>query len=117
MDADHHAGRLGSFRVAPDGALVRAVVPRRGDPYEHRCQMGTLVAIAHRFDETDRGETVESLAEAEDVPVTQVATALAFLLERGMVERAGRRSHAASGCVHLDAMTEYHALREKGVPG
>ena len=64
--------RAEAFRIDPDGCLVRSVVPRRGQPYEHRC------------------------------------TKLAF-------ERiVGRRSYPATVDPHLDGMTEYHALREKG---
>ncbi|MCC7388312.1 MAG: hypothetical protein IT431_06050, partial [Phycisphaerales bacterium] len=44
---------------------------------------------------------------------SQVATALAFLKERGCVVTEGRRSYAPGPGVFEDAMTEYHALREK----
>ncbi|MCC7387509.1 MAG: hypothetical protein IT431_01945, partial [Phycisphaerales bacterium] len=43
---------------------------------------------------------------------SQVATALAFLKERGCVVTEGRRSYAPGPGVFEDAMTEYHALRE-----
>ena len=103
-----------TFRIDRDGCLVRSVVPRRGKPYEHRCTKLAFERIALRFDEHSDGHTVESLAEIEDVPVTQAATALAFLIERGIVETANRRNYPATIDAHLDAMTEYHALREKG---
>ncbi len=106
--------RAEAFRIDPDGCLVRSVVPRRGQPYEHRCTKLAFERITLRFDEHGDGHTVESLAEAEDVPVTQAATALAFLIERGIVETVGRRSYPATVDPHLDGMTEYHALREKG---
>ena len=106
--------RTESFSVDRAGLLVRAVTPRRGKPYQHRCRLASLEAVAHRFDEFGEGDTVESLADAIDEPVTQAATALAFLLERGIVERIGRLNFSASIDVHIDAMTEYHALREKG---
>ena len=35
---------------------------------------------------------------------------LAFLRERGILDVRYRRNYAATKCVHLDAMTEYHAL-------
>ena len=104
-----------TFRIDRTGMLVRSVVPRRGKPYEHRCPLDTLKAVSHRFDEHCEGDTVETMAESLDVPMTQVATALAFLLERGIVTVEHRRNFPATIDVHLDAMTEYHALREKGV--
>ena len=102
-----------TFRIDRTSMLVRAVVPRRGRAYEHRCPLETLKAVSHRFDEHGEGDTVETIAEAIDAPITQVATALAFLLERGIIEVHGRRNYPATIDVYLDAMTEYHALREK----
>jgi hypothetical protein len=52
------------------------------------------------------------IVAAEDIPHTQVDVALAFLNERGIIERRGRRNFPASAAVHIDAMTEWHALRE-----
>ena len=109
----HATSRIDTFSVDRTGALVRSVAPRRGKPYEHRCTLETLKAVCHRFDEHGKGDTVETIAEALDAPMTQVATALAFLLERGIIEVHGRRNYPATIDVHLDAMTEYHALREK----
>ena len=102
-----------TFRIDRNGMLVRSVVPRRGKPYEHRCPLDTLKAVSHRFDEHGEGDTVETIAEAIDAPITQVATALAFLLDRGIVTVEHRRNYPASIDVYLDAMIEYHALREK----
>ena len=101
-----------TFHIDRTGMLVRSVIPRRGKPYEHRCPLDTLKAVSHRFDEHGEGDTVESIAEALDTPITQVGTALAFLLERGIVEVHGRRNCPATIDVYLDAMTEYHALRK-----
>jgi len=108
----HATSRTETFSVDHTGKLVRSVVPRRGKPYEHRCPLETLQALCHRFDEHGEGDTVETIAVAIDVPITQVATALAFLLERGIIEVHNRRDYPATIDVHLDAMTEYHALRE-----
>ena len=106
--------RIETFEVA-DGHLIRKVVPMRGEPYEHRCPKDSFEQIAHAIDEAgDAGFTLESLAEAEDLPFTRVAVALAFVKERGVVETRYRRNYAATDSVHLDAMTEYHALAENG---
>jgi len=115
-DEQPRAERAESFRVDRDGCLVRSVVPKRGEPYEHRCTRWAFKRICWRFDEHGEGDTVETLAEAAQIPVTQAATALAFLLERGIVTTEHRRNYPASIDVHLDGMAEYHALLE-GAPG
>ena len=98
-----------------DGHLVRAVAPARGKPYRHRCPLASFERVAHAIDETGGdGFTLETLVEHEDLPFTQVAVALAFMKERGCVTTRYRRSYAATDGVHLDAMTEYHALAENG---
>ncbi len=106
-----------SFAVE-DGFLVRRVVPKRGAPYEHRCPLGAYESVAHAIDEM-AGEpfTGDDIQRATDLPFTQVFTALGFLKERGCIVPAhGRRHKAAPGNagVHLDAMIEVHALRQKG---
>lgn len=103
-----------TFRVQ-DGYLVRAVVPARGKPYEHRCPQAAYEAVAHAADEFGQTPfTMQELAAKAGVPTTQANTALAFLKERGCVAPAfGRKSKGASTFVFEDAMIEYHALREK----
>ena len=49
-----------------------------------------------------------------DVTFTNVAVALAFLRERSILDVRYRRNYAATDAVHLDAMTEFHALAENG---
>lgn len=101
-----------SFGVS-DGCLVRTVVPARGRPYEHRCQVATLEQVAHAVDEScGAGLTLQMVVEREDLPWTQVAVALAFMRERGIVEVRHRKNHAATRAAHLDAMTEYWALAQ-----
>ncbi|MHC4609862.1 MAG: hypothetical protein ACYS7M_05895, partial [Planctomycetota bacterium] len=70
--------------------------------------------VGHAVEELDdQGFTLESLVEHEGLPSTQVAVALAFLKERGIVETRYRHNYAATDSAHLDAMTEYHALAAK----
>lgn len=103
------------FRVDDHGALVRTRVSTDGHRYEHRCALDTLQAVAHHFDGRNSDQrTLNQIAGAEQVAWTQAAVALAFLKERGIVERRGGANHAASTDCYLDAMTEYHVLREKG---
>ncbi len=98
-----------------DGHLIRKVVPRRGQPYKHRCSREAFEQVAFAIDEAgDEAFTLESLVEREDLPFTQAAVALAFLKERGIVATRYRRNYAATDCVHLDAMTEFCALAENG---
>ena len=103
------------FAVERD-RLVRRVVPRRGRAYEHRCSLEVYTEVAHRVDEAgDLGVTIEEVATAGDLPHSQVATALAFMKERGCILPVhGRRHVAASAAAFEDAMIEWHALREKG---
>ncbi|MBI5864844.1 MAG: hypothetical protein HZB38_10105 [Planctomycetes bacterium] len=102
--------------AAEDGHLVRRVIPRRGQPYEHRCPLAAFEQIAHAAEELGaQGFTLESLLKYErnagrDVTFTNVAVALAFLRERSILDVRYRRNYAATDAVHLDAMTEFHAL-------
>ena len=101
--------------VVEDDHLIRKVVPRHGEPYKHRCPRTTFEQVAFAVDEAgDEAFTLESLVQREDLPFTQVAVALAFLKERGIVETRYRRNYAATLGAHLDAMTEFHALAENG---
>ena len=109
-----NAERNETFEVIDDH-LVHKVVPRRGEPYEHRCPRKAFEQVAFAIDEAgDVAFTLESLAQGEDLPFTQVAVALAFFKERGIVETRYRQNYAATQCAHLDAMTEYFALAENG---
>ncbi len=97
-----------------DRALVRRVVPREGQPYEHRCPQEAFEAIAAAVEETAGGFVLEDLRRATQLPWTQVAVAIAFLKERGcVVPTHGRKHAAASTGVYEDALTEYHALHEE----
>ena len=112
MTATHEPNE--TFEVADDHR-IRKVVPRHGEPYEHRCLRKAFEQVAHAVDElASEGFTLESLVKHEDLPFTQVAVALAFLKERGIVGTRYRRNYAATDGVHLDAMTEYFALAENG---
>ncbi len=108
-----------TFEVADD-RLVRKVVPRHGEPYEHRCLRKAFEQVAHAVEELgEQGFTLESLLQYErnadrDVTFTNVAVALAFLRERGILDVRYRRNYAATQSAHLDAMTEFHALAESG---
>lgn len=109
--------RQETFRV-DDGMLVRAANPGNGKPYEHRCPLATFEQIGHAIDAlAGAAFTLESLHDGLNLPWTQIAVAFAFMKERGCVAPAGQRRHkAASAGVHLDAMIEWHALRD-GAPG
>ena len=98
------------------GLLIRSVTPARGrEPYEHSCEQAVYEEVAHTITEC-AGEpfTMEDIRAATGHPWTQVAVAMAFLKERGCIVPSIKRKHvAASGDTHLDAMIEWHALRER----
>ena len=107
--------RTEAFAVDDARFLVRAVVPKKGEPYEHRCPEEAFEAVAHAVAEATSPFNLEDLRQAADVNWTQAAVAFAFLKERGVVVPAGGRDHAAvSATPFEDAMVEYHALREIG---
>ncbi len=108
---------------AASGALLRRVVPRRGTPYEHACTRAVYEEVAHAIDlmgsATFTMEEVRAKVgggdESKMPPWSQVATAIAFLKERSCIVPGRERKHvAATDDTWLDAMIEYHALREKG---
>jgi hypothetical protein len=107
-----------TFAVEAGQVLVRRVIPRRGQPYEHACPLASFEQVAHAAEELGAdGFTLDSLVGYEHkagryVPHTCVAVTLAFLRERGLIDVHRRRNFAADG-LHLDAMVEFYALAEK----
>ena len=103
-----------------DGRMVMQVTPATGAPYRHACPLADLETIAHELDEdTAGGTTRERLHERTGIAWTRINVALRFLDERSIVNHAGKRGRLyvpATGSVYLDALTEYHTLRE-GAPG
>lgn len=107
--------RAESFTVDATRALVRSVVPIKGEPYQHRCPEESFTAVAHAVADAPGPFNLEDLRRAATITWTQAAVAFAFLKERSVVIPAGGRTHAAAGTTPFeDAMIEYHALREKG---
>jgi hypothetical protein len=105
--------RTETFTVDDTRALVRNVVPMKGEPYQHRCPYDSYEAVAYAIAEAKSGFNLEDLRGAASVPWSQAAVAFAFLKERSVVIPAGGRNHAAAGTTPFeDAMIEYHALRE-----
>ncbi len=102
-----------------DGRLVMQVTPRAGKPYRHTCALADLETIAHELDEDgEAGTTRERLRERTGIAWTRINVALRFLDERSIIDHTGKRGRLvvpATGSVYLDAMTEYHALREGAV--
>lgn len=94
--------------------LFRDVVPARGKPYIHRCHIYVLRDVAHAADELTDGFTLEEVhAHLQVHPWTQIAVALAFLKERGVIVRTSDRKHrAASKDCYLDATAEFCVLAE-----
>jgi len=111
------------FRGTRGGALERVVKLPDGREYAHRCSQKVFEAVAGHIDEHQRdGVKIQSLADALDVPMTQVNVALQLLTERGMLETppgGGRLSYVAPGYASAffeHAMTEFFALIEGQPP-
>ena len=102
-----------------DGCLVRTVAGADGRTYTHRCELAVFEKVAWVLEETPaegNGVAINEIAAAENLPHTQVDVTLAFLQERGIIDRRHRRNYPATNSVHLDAMVEWHALREEPKP-
>lgn len=106
--------RSAAFTVEA-GMLLQSVTPAKGRPYRHACTIEALTAVAHAIDEADNdGIGMEAIRTTTGLPWTQIAVAAAFMLERGCIAKGFRRRYVpTSGDTFLDAMTEYHALREE----
>jgi hypothetical protein len=109
------AERDESFAIV-ENVLVRTVVPRRGQPYQHTCGKEVFDEVCHAIDKRSGGSfTSLEIREPVNAPYTQVDVAFAFLKERGCIVPTIRKRHVgATSDVHCDAMIEWHALREKG---
>jgi len=105
-------GRAEVFSVDDGGAMVRAVVPKRGHPYRHRCPPAAFQAVALAASEAEAGFNLEDLQFAAGVTWTEAAVAFGFLKDRGVVSPSSGRSHTALGPAAFEhAMIEYHAMR------
>jgi len=104
--------------VIENDHLVRAVVPKRGRPYEQTCTTQVYDDVAYAIEQMGAcAFTGEEIRGRLDAPSTQVFVALAFLKERScIVPVRGRRHQAAANYLYEDALIEWHALREKPEP-
>lgn len=94
-----------------DGWLVRRVIPKRGKPYDHRCSLDTFREVLFTGEELAAGGfTLEEVVDQTNLPSSQVATALAFLRERGCLDVRHRRNFPVDRFLYEDGMIEFHAL-------
>lgn len=104
------------FSMAPGGAtLIRHIIPRRGQPYQHICEKSTFEEVCHAIDKLSNDHVPfvgEDVVADTGLPSSQVFTALAFLKERCSIVPSGygRTHETASDDVYLDGMVEWHAL-------
>lgn len=101
--------------IFDDGDMIRVVSGGDGRKYTHRCSLAVYEKVAWLIEEAPGDRSlgpIPKIAKTLSLPFTQVDVAMAFLDERGIIERIGRRHYRASAMPHLDAMTEWHALRE-----
>jgi DNA-binding transcriptional ArsR family regulator len=105
--------RQEGFLVEGD-CLIRRVVPRRGTPYEHVCTIESYREVLYTIEEVaEGGVTIDDLVKQTDLPHTQVAVALSFLKDRGLLETRRRRNFPADAFLFEDGMIELHALGEE----
>ena len=99
------------------GQLFRHVRTTKGTTYVHTCEESTFKEVCHLVDEqADRPFVYLDLVRLSGLPSTQVATAVAFLKEHGLiVSTSRRRLLGASEDVFLGGMGEWAAL-EEGIP-
>jgi len=95
------------------GFLVRSVTPRYGKPYVHRCAKAVFDLVLEAIEGCEEGTTTPKVWGTYDLPASQVVVAFAFLKERGCVEVSGKRTYPKRA-MREDALTEWHALEEKG---
>lgn len=103
------------------GVLAELVLPASGfgkrTPYVHRCQPSTFEEVCHRIDECETF-TLEGIVDPPSprcgtLANSQVALALRFLREYGLIEKIyPKRNRRTEQSIHLSAMTSWHALRE-----
>jgi hypothetical protein len=109
-----------TFTVEDGHLVMTAVAGTSAAPYRHACPLASYEAVAHALAEAGPGGiTRAGLHERTGIPWTRIQVALLFLLERSIVERAGRRGRLyvpASRVLFESAMVEYHALREGEAP-
>jgi hypothetical protein len=105
--------RTVTYLVPDDGSLRRTVLLSDGTTYTHHCARDVYESVAYAM-EDGQGHTAQELSRALDEPFTQVDVAFQWMKERGVIETGHKRlSYAASRCVYEDAMSEYHALKER----
>ncbi len=110
--ATRHRERNVIFDVV-DGVLTRTVIFPDRRTYTHRCTRAIYEEVAHAIDERPKqGVTLDPLAKALDLPLTQVNVALEFMKERGCVVTRARRNYPASNFLYEDAMIEFTYLAE-----
>lgn len=104
------------FQGTRGGALERLVALPDGREYAHRCSKKVFEAVADYLDaHQNEGVKIQSIADALNVPMTQVNVALQLLTERGLLETHGRLGHVAPGYAKAffeHAMIEFFALIE-----
>jgi hypothetical protein len=95
-----------------DDRLIRTVVMHDGRTYAHSCGVEVFQTVLHALQEASRPTTLMEIADAEELPYTQVNVGMEFLKECGLLDVVRRRSVAASETLFEDGMIEFYALGE-----
>lgn len=103
--------RQEAFGVDRLRQLVRTVVPARGRRYQHKCSQEVLAEVCHYAQARGRaGFSSTEMWRDLEVPSSQASTALAFLKEHSLIERASRRNFPGGPAIFEHAMTDYFYL-------
>jgi hypothetical protein len=96
------------------GRLIRKVRTRQGKGYEHHCPEKAFKATCNAIDDWNGPFVYEDIQAATGLPNSQVATAIAFLKERGTIVPAAERRHeAATYDTLIDGMAEWCYLEQE----
>ena len=110
-----------TFKFDRRHRLVRESVPKGNhqQPYSQTCTKSIFEEVCFAIEKlgTEALSIAEIIITADPtyLPSTQVAIALQFLEERGIIDIDGRFRYAQTNDVHLNGMTEWTALEHSQI--
>src|SRR5947209_3748824 len=106
--------RIVSFHMHLE-RLIRHGRRHDGRMYVHHCTLGVFEQVVSYLDDHRGPAThLQAVRQALEVPSSQVAVALEFLVERGLLVRRGRQVWPQSPCFYEEALEHFHHLAETG---
>jgi len=108
-----------TFSVDGDALVLRVNPIPPGTPYEHRCTRDEFERVALAIAGAPAGITLGEIRATTRVEWMEVATAIALLKARSLVEVTPTRLFVLAPGItdlHADALASYHALADAGQP-